>query len=55
MALPNLHTKGLLEPASDKQTQVDGIRSLTHVEFVCPPTSLPTRYNTQYRYMPILF
>ena len=27
IALPNVHTKVLLEPAADKQTQVDGIQS----------------------------
>ena len=55
IALPNVHTKVSLEPAGDKQTQVDGIQSKKNVEFVLPPTSLPTRCNTQYRYIPILF
>ena len=46
----NIHTKSPLELASDKWTQVNGIRSLTNVEFVRPLTSLPTIYNTQYIY-----
>ena len=54
ISLPNVHTKAPLDPAGGNQTQVDGTRSYTHVEFVHPPTSLPTRYNTQYRYISIL-
>ena len=55
IALPNVYAKVSLEPAVDKQTQVDGIWSETHVEFVRHQTSLTTRCNTQYRYIPILF
>ena len=54
IALPNVRTKEQLEPAGDKHTQVDGIQSSIHVEFVHPKTSIPTMCNTQYRYIPIL-
>ena len=40
----NIHTKAPLESAGDKQTQVDGLRSWTHVEFVHPMTPLPIIY-----------
>ena len=37
----NVHTKALLEPSGDKQTQVDGIWFLMNVKFVHPLTSVP--------------
>ena len=55
IALPNVLTKAPLEPDGDNKTQVDGIRSETHVEFVLPPTYLPKSYKTNYRYIPVLF
>ena len=41
LASYNVHTKALLEPAGEKQTQVDAKQSLIHVEFVRLLTSLP--------------
>ena len=36
----NVHAKSPLEPAGENQTQLGGIQSWTHVEFVSPPKSL---------------
>ena len=45
IAPSNIHTKALLEPAGDTQTQVDIIWSWIHVEFFRPLTSLPKEYQ----------
>ena len=44
IASSNVHTKPPQEPVGDKQTQVDGIRSLTRVELLHPLMSLSIIY-----------
>ena len=41
IASSNVHTKSPLEPDGDNQTQVYGIWSRTHMEFVHHPMYLP--------------
>ena len=42
-ASSSVNTKAPLDPSGNNLTQVDVIRSWTHAEFVCPPTSLSTK------------